>query len=123
MHLRQVQMNFSYTDSFRVEPATAYETLLLDAMEGDPTLFNRADQVESAWTVIEPLLDIWQATGPFTPFPNYAAGSWGPAAAAALMAKDGRAWRNAPYSGPSSAVHVDQTCRPIVGGRSADVQS
>ena len=68
MHLRQVQMNFSYCDAFKVEPSTAYETLLLDAMEGDPTLFNRADAVETAWAVIAPLLDIWRATKPFQPF-------------------------------------------------------
>lgn len=114
MHLRQVQMNFSYTDSFRVEPSTAYETLLLDAMEGDPTLFNRADQVESAWTVIEPLIDIWRATGPFTPFPNYGAGTWGPASADALLTRDGRSWRNPPSSVPNSAVHVDEACRSVI---------
>src|SRR5579871_6135962 len=91
MHLRQVQMNFSYSDAFKVEPSTAYETLLLDAMEGDPTLFNRADQVEMAWTVIEPLLDIWKAVKPLQPFPNYAAGTWGPSASDALLARDGRA--------------------------------
>ena len=60
MHLRQVQMNFNYSEAFHVEPATAYETLLLDAMIGDPTLFNRADVVEMAWGVIEPVLDIWR---------------------------------------------------------------
>ncbi len=109
MHLRQVQMNFSYSDSFRVQPSTAYETLLLDAMEGDPTLFNRADQVESAWTVIEPLIDIWHATKPFGQFPNYGAGTWGPSAADALLTKDGRAWRNVPSSMPGSTVHFDQS--------------
>ncbi len=96
MHIRQVLMNFSYTEAFQVEPATAYETLLLDAMEGDPTLFNRADAVEAAWTVLEPLLEIWGATRPFQPFPNYAAGTWGPATADALLARDGRAWHNPP---------------------------
>lgn len=94
MHIRQVQMNFSYGDAFKVQPSTAYETLLLDAMEGDPTLFNRADAVETAWTVISPLIEIWQATKPFQPFPNYASGTWGPSAADALLARDGRAWRN-----------------------------
>ena len=108
MHLRQVHMNFSYTDSFRVAPATAYETLLLDAMEGDPTLFNRADQVETAWTVIEPLIDIWQATKSYTPFPNYASGSWGPAASDALLAKDGRSWRNISSPICGSTVHLEQ---------------
>ncbi len=108
MHLRQVHMNFSYSDSFRVAPATAYETLLLDAMEGDPTLFNRSDQVETSWTVIEPLIDIWRATRPFTPFPNYASGSWGPAAADTLLTKDGRCWRNLSESMSGSTVHLDQ---------------
>ncbi len=110
MHIRQVQMNFSYAEAFKVEPATAYETLLLDAMHGDPTLFNRADAVETAWAVLEPLLDIWQATKPFQPFPNYAAGTWGPPAADALLARDGRAWRNPAMTPPPVAqptVQVD----------------
>jgi glucose-6-phosphate 1-dehydrogenase len=107
MHLRQVQMNFNYADAFKVQPATAYETLLLDAMAGDATLFNRADQVELAWSVIEPLLDIWSATRPFQPFPNYAAGTWGPVAADALLARDGRSWRNVPVTHPLSSQAVD----------------
>ena len=117
MHLRQVQMNFSYSDAFKVEPSTAYETLLLDAMEGDPTLFNRADQVEMAWTVIEPLLDIWKAVKPLQPFPNYAAGTWGPSASDALLARDGRAWRNTlsstPTPLPQPTVHVEHRGEPM----------
>jgi glucose-6-phosphate 1-dehydrogenase len=113
MHLRQVHMNFSYTDSFRVTPATAYETLLLDAMEGDPTLFNRADQVETAWQVIEPLIDIWQATKSFTPFPNYASGSWGPVAAESLLTRDGRSWRNLSSPTSGSTVHLEQPIPPL----------
>src|SRR5436309_9036519 len=89
-----VQMDFSFSREFGPCPSTAYETLLLDAMEGDPTLFNRADAVELAWTVIQPILDIWKATRPFQPFPNYAAGTWGPPNADALLARDGRAWHN-----------------------------
>ncbi|HZT40857.1 MAG TPA: glucose-6-phosphate dehydrogenase, partial [Chthonomonadaceae bacterium] len=108
MHIRQVQMNFSYVEAFQIEPATAYETLLLDAMEGDPTLFNRADAVEAAWTVLEPLLEIWSATRPFQPFPNYAAGTWGPATADALLARDGRAWHNPPEIVPPIAQHPIQ---------------
>ncbi len=122
MHLRQVQMNFSYEDAFKIAPATAYETLLLDAMAGDPTLFNRSDQVEIAWGVIEPLIDIWSATKPFQPFPNYAAGTWGPAAADALLTRDGRAWRNAPASiptyHPQATVEVDKTGEPMGARRS-----
>jgi glucose-6-phosphate 1-dehydrogenase len=120
MHLRQVQMNFSYADAFKVAPATAYETLLLDAMIGDPTLFNRADQVEMAWRVIEPLIDIWSATRSFQPFPNYGAGTWGPSAADALLARDGRSWHNVPASstpaGPkltAPSVQVDMTGEPM----------
>jgi glucose-6-phosphate 1-dehydrogenase len=100
MHLRQVQMDFSYAAAFQIKPATAYETLLLDAMEGDPTLFNRADVVEAAWSLLEPLLDIWSATRPFQPFPNYAAGTWGPPAADALLARDGFAWYNTSPAAP-----------------------
>ena len=120
MHLRQVQMNFSYADAFKVEPATAYETLLLDAMEGDPTLFNRADQVETAWGVIEPLIDIWSATKPFQPFPNYGAGTWGPSGADALLAHDGRAWRNvaALPAARQTSVHVEATGEPMGARRS-----
>ena len=111
MHLRQVQMNFSYAEAFKVQPATAYETLLLDAMEGDPTLFNRADVVEMSWGVIEPILDIWAATKPYQPFPNYGAGTWGPSASDQILARDGRAWRNHISSIPSGA-HT--TAQPVV---------
>ncbi len=116
MHLRQVQMNFNYSEAFHVEPATAYETLLLDAMIGDPTLFNRADVVEMAWGVIEPVLDIWAATKPYQPFPNYGSGTWGPSAADALLARDGRAWKNTVSSIPNHAqttVQAVQTGEPI----------
>src|SRR5262249_1353359 len=94
MHINQVLMNFSYSQAFGTLPATAYETLLLDAMHGDPTLFNRSDAVELAWQVLEPLLDTWQATRNYCNFPNYNAGAWGPPAADALMTRDGRAWKN-----------------------------
>ncbi len=96
MRIHPVQMNFSYSAAFGNLPATAYETLLLDAMKGDPTLFNRSDAVELAWEVLAPVLDTWQATRSFTHFPNYPAGSWGPAAADALLAKSGHSWKNAP---------------------------
>ena len=61
-------------------------------MVGDATLFQRADMVEAGWSVIQPILDVWHAL-PARTFPNYAAGSWGPAEADELMARDGRAWR------------------------------
>jgi glucose-6-phosphate 1-dehydrogenase len=61
-------------------------------MIGDATLFQRADMVEAGWRVIQPVLDVWQST-PAKQFPNYAAGTWGPAEADELLARDGRAWR------------------------------
>ncbi|HEY1861076.1 MAG TPA: glucose-6-phosphate dehydrogenase, partial [Gemmataceae bacterium] len=91
LHLQPVDLRFSYEEAFHTCGPEAYETLLLDAMLGDATLFMRADQVETAWSVIEPVLDGWAATRP-TDFPNYAAGSWGPVAADALLARDGRVW-------------------------------
>ncbi len=94
MHIRQVKMEFSYGEAFGITPATAYETLLLDAMEGDPTLFNRGDAVELSWEVLAPILETWEATRQYTHFPNYAAGTWGPTAADTLLAKDGRSWKN-----------------------------
>ncbi len=121
MHIQQVQMNFSYSDAFKAQPSTAYETLLLDAMEGDPTLFNRADAVETAWQVIEPLLDIWKATKPFQPFPNYAAGTWGPAAADHMLAKDGRSWHNlhtVPKATAQTSISVDGSGEPMGSRRS-----
>ncbi|MDE2125906.1 MAG: glucose-6-phosphate dehydrogenase [Armatimonadetes bacterium] len=101
MHLRQVEMNFSYATAFKAQRATAYETLLLDAMHGDPTLFNRDDAVETAWAVLQPIMDVWSASRPFQPFPNYAAGSWGPEQSEELLRRDGRAWRNNPAPAPA----------------------
>ncbi|HLJ58071.1 MAG TPA: glucose-6-phosphate dehydrogenase, partial [Chthonomonadaceae bacterium] len=94
MRIRQMQMTFSYNDAFGDFPATAYEMLLLDAMEGDPTLFNRSDAVDLSWEILKPVLETWEATPASPAFPNYAAGEWGPPAAAELLARDGRAWRN-----------------------------
>jgi glucose-6-phosphate 1-dehydrogenase len=87
-----VEMAFNYADHFGRTPSTGYETLLYDCICGDPTLFQRADSVEDGWSVVEPILDVWKALPPRT-FPNYASGSWGPAEADELLARDGRAWR------------------------------
>jgi glucose-6-phosphate 1-dehydrogenase len=94
LHIRQMQMDFSFGEAFGEFPATAYETLLLDAMNGDPTLFNRNDAVELSWQILEPVLDTWKAKRSVRAFPNYAAGTWGPADADALLARDGRVWKN-----------------------------
>jgi len=93
MHVRQMQMNFSYNSAFGEFPATAYETLLLDVMNGDPTLFNRDDTVALSWDILAPVLDAWQSPLPSESLPNYAAGTWGPAAADALLARSGHAWK------------------------------
>ncbi len=90
--LRDVKLDFFYKESFGAAPGEAYETLLIDAMRGDSTLFNRRDEVETAWSLITPILEHW-AESPPPAFPNYAAGSWGPTAADELMARYGRRWR------------------------------
>jgi glucose-6-phosphate 1-dehydrogenase len=125
MHIRQVQMNFSYTEAFQVQPATAYETLLLDAMLGDPTLFNRSDAVETSWSVLEPLIDIWHATKPFQPFPNYASGTWGPATADQMLAKDGRSWHNVAETNGSAQTYaqLEQYGEPVSAERSHGPES
>ena len=94
MYIRQMLMNFSYGDAFGEFPATAYESLLLDAMHGDLTLFNRRDAVDLSWQILEPVLEHWHATRVSAPFPNYAAGTWGPALADRLLERDARAWKN-----------------------------
>jgi glucose-6-phosphate 1-dehydrogenase len=91
MRLTPVEMSFCYQDAFKSAPRDAYETLLLDVMLGDATLFMRADQVEAAWSVINPILIVWESVPPVD-FPNYPAGSWGPESAEALIARDGRSW-------------------------------
>jgi len=94
MSIRQMHMNFSYGEAFGEFPATAYETLLVDAMHGDPTLFNRSDAVDVAWRILEPVLAYWRTTHAAASLPIYPAGSWGPALADDLLARDGYAWRN-----------------------------
>jgi glucose-6-phosphate 1-dehydrogenase len=88
-----VAMDFKYRDYFGAQPTTGYERLLHDAMLGDQTLFQRADMVETAWSVVTPVLDVWKTLPP-RDFPNYAAGSWGPDGAEDLMSRDGREWRD-----------------------------
>ena len=92
MDLDSVALDFKYNDWFKQEPAIGYETLIYDCLIGDATLFQRADQVEGAWKVVQPALDAWAAERP-ADFPNYAAGSAGPAAADQLLQRDGRRWR------------------------------
>ncbi|HKH47685.1 MAG TPA: glucose-6-phosphate dehydrogenase [Thermoanaerobaculia bacterium] len=93
VHLGKVKMHFQYEDYFGQTPSTGYETLLYDVMTGDSTLFHRSDMVEAGWSVVAPILDVWQALPPRN-FPNYEAASWGPKEADELIQKDGRKWRN-----------------------------
>lgn len=91
MRLSPVMMQFYYREAFKTKPPEAYETLLLDVMRGDATLFMRADQSEAAWSVIAPILEVWENIKS-NAFPNYPAGSWGPEEADILIARDGNTW-------------------------------
>ncbi len=91
LHIDPAEMIFRYSDAYDGQQPEAYETLLLDAMTGDATLFMRADQVDAAWQVVMPILEAW-AANPTTDFPNYAPGSWGPETADGLLAQTGHQW-------------------------------
>lgn len=95
MNLNPAEMIFDY-DTCSTQTPEAYETLLLDTMRGDTTLFMRSDQVEEAWDVIMPILDVWDSKDSLD-FPNYASGTWGPENAEALIAKDGHVWAFNPH--------------------------
>src|SRR3954463_13966241 len=90
--VRSVTMDFTYGSAFTVDSPDAYETLILDALLGDASLFTRADEVEGAWARVTPIIDAWMDE-PAPEFPNYEAGSWGPQAADELLARDGRKGR------------------------------
>jgi glucose-6-phosphate 1-dehydrogenase len=89
--LQRAGMRFDYAETFEASRGTGYEVLLYSALAGDPTLFSRTDFVESSWRIMQPVLDVWRTT-PAADFPNYMAGTWGPRAASALLARDGRRW-------------------------------
>lgn len=89
MEVRDVAMDFLYGESFMERSPEAYERLVLDALLGDSTLFPHAAEVEASWAVIDPLEEFWAHTAPF----SYRAGEWGPAAADAMLAAQGRSWR------------------------------
>ena len=86
-----VRMNFKYKDYFDAAPSTGYETLIYDAMIGDPTLFQRADNIETGWRVVQPILEAWREDA--RELPQYEAGSDGPVAADELLSRYGRSWR------------------------------
>ncbi len=91
MKLRPVSMDFNYGSSFGMRTPTAYETLLVDAMTGDATLYTRQDMVEASWRAVEPILNHWNNTT--YNFPNYDAGTWGPKAADEMLERRGHVWR------------------------------
>ncbi|HUZ66970.1 MAG TPA: glucose-6-phosphate dehydrogenase [Beijerinckiaceae bacterium] len=92
MELSQVGLDFHYKDWFDVTPTTGYETLIYDCLIGDPTLFQRADNIEAGWRAVQPILDVWgEGDGDIV---GYEAGSWGPAEADVLLARDGQYWRD-----------------------------
>jgi glucose-6-phosphate 1-dehydrogenase len=92
MHMDGVEMKFNYKDHFKAALNTGYETLIYDCMTGDATLFQRADNIEAGWRVVQPALDAWAMDGA-AELPIYPAGSSGPDEADALLARDGRRWR------------------------------
>ena len=92
IRVQPVSMNFDYESLFNGEAPPAYETLLLDIMRGDRTLFAHSEWIEYAWGLITPIIEAWDSS-PASNFPNYEAGSWGPPEADALIARDGRSWR------------------------------
>jgi glucose-6-phosphate 1-dehydrogenase len=97
MILNPIDMIFDYHGTYKDQTPEAYETLLLDTMMGDQTLFMRADQVEAAWDLLMPIIHSWGGKKSLN-FPNYSADSWGPEIAEALIAKDGFHWFTLPLN-------------------------
>jgi glucose-6-phosphate 1-dehydrogenase len=92
MEIRPVRMHFDYDSEFGAYTPEAYERLLLEAIAGDATLFIRRDEVEAAWTIIDPIREAW-AKEPMTAKDFYPAGSWGPEAADELLGQRAHKWR------------------------------
>ncbi|MDD5759236.1 MAG: glucose-6-phosphate dehydrogenase [Desulfobulbaceae bacterium] len=91
LQLQRTMLDLSFSETFKSERiADAYERLLLEAMQGNQSLFIRRDEVEQAWTWVDSIQDAWQTQN--EPPKPYAAGSWGPVASVALLARDGREW-------------------------------
>jgi glucose-6-phosphate 1-dehydrogenase len=90
MEIRDVNMDFAYGGSFTESSPEAYERLILDVLLGEPPLFPRHEEVELSWKILDPIVDYWAEHGkPDT----YEAGTWGPASADKMLARDGRVWR------------------------------
>jgi glucose-6-phosphate 1-dehydrogenase len=93
MHIQPVTMDFSYKSTFGGETREAYATLINDCIRGEATLFDRADSVEAAWELMDPILKAWENDPEPPEFPNYASGSQGPQEANEVTAVDGKSWR------------------------------
>jgi glucose-6-phosphate 1-dehydrogenase len=93
MSIGNVTMNFSYREAFGGASRSAYATLLNDCLRGDATLFDRGDSVEAAWSLVDPILDVWSAAKTAT-VPMYPAGAWGPKESDQLLERDDRQWYN-----------------------------
>lgn len=93
MRIGNVNMNFSYKEGFGEASRSAYATLVNDCLRGDATLFDRGDNVEAAWSLIDPILDVWSAAKS-AKVPEYPAGSWGPRESDHLLERDGKQWHN-----------------------------
>lgn len=91
LDMANIELGFAYEDFFEMQPSTGYETLIYDCMTGDQTLFQRADNIENGWRAVQPFLDAWKEDDGIQ---AYKAGEDGPAAADALLARDGRAWHS-----------------------------
>jgi glucose-6-phosphate 1-dehydrogenase len=102
MNIKSVALDFQYKTAFQVEPPDAYERLLQDAIMGDQTLFIRHDEVEAAWSVVDPIEQAWQA-GSARP-EAYAPGAWGPQKAQALIELDGRRWLHSTGAEPEPII-------------------
>ena len=98
LQIKPVEMDFTYKESYNTPVPEAYETLLLEILEGDAAMFMRADQVEEAWKVVTPIMEAWKKE-PAPRFPNYEPGSWGPKAAEALIKPQGCSWTLLPGNG------------------------
>jgi glucose-6-phosphate 1-dehydrogenase len=90
MEVRDVTMDFGYGHSFTESSPEAYERLILDVLLGDPPLFPRHEEVELSWKILDPITEFWASKGRPDP---YTSGTWGPASADEMMARDGRSWR------------------------------
>ncbi|MGB7494372.1 MAG: glucose-6-phosphate dehydrogenase [Candidatus Acidiferrum sp.] len=93
MSIGNVAMDFSYIKAFGNGSRSAYSTLLNDCLRGDATLFDRGDSVEAAWSLVDPILDVWSAAKTAS-VPEYPSGSWGPKESDQLLERDGRQWYN-----------------------------